>query len=248
MNKTPPSMMTMRPDTVPNRFLSASDWSDPRYATLRGELESLYRDDLGGRPHPSHARRPERVVMHWSREWEYPWAVINSGCRPGMRVVDLGCGGSPLVPYLVRRVGCRGAGVDLNLTSTEGHTLRGFPRPPETVVPEATWVLASMAYTGLEAHVWDRVFCISVLEHVDEPTAAGTMMEIARLLTPEGRALITTDVDGTHRTLTIAYDRLLELAGDAGLALHGACDFRVPDATDRPGGYDVVGFMLKRAA
>ncbi len=248
MIHAPSTQATIRSDAVPNRFLSARDWSDPRYTKLRREFESLYRDELGGRPHPSHASRPEQIVIHWSREWEYPWAVINSVCRPGMRVVDLGCGGSPLLPYLVRRLGCRGAGVDLKLTSTEGHTLRGFARAPETVVPEVTWVLASMASTGLASHAWDRVFCISVIEHVDKPTAAGTMLEIARLLTPEGRALITTDVDGSHRTLTSSYERLLQMAGDAGLALDGPCDFTPPDSADRPGGYDVVGFVLKRTA
>jgi len=237
-------------DAFPNRFLHADDWADPRYTALRAEFDALYRDELCGRPHPSHARKPDAIVTHWSREWEYPWTIINGGFMPGMRVADLGCGGSPVIPYLAWRVGCQCTGVDLNLTSTEGHTLRGFDGPPETRVPEAAWVIASMAETGLPTGCFDRVLCISVLEHVGEVVAGATFREMRRLLAPGGRVLITTDVDGAHRTLNIDYRRLIELAVDAGLVLCGAEHFSAPtgDATLRPshlGTYDVVGMMLE---
>lgn len=240
---------TWAPDAIPNRFLSAEDWRDPKYAALRAEIDTLYRDELRGRAHPSHAKNPEAIVTHWSREWEYPWTVINGGFQPGMRVVDLGCGGSPVVPYLAWRMGCVCTGVDLNLTSTEGHTLRGFDGPPEMRVPEADWVIASMADTRLPGASFDRVLCISVLEHVGETVAAATFREMRRLLAPGGRVLITTDVDGGHRTLNIDYRRLIELACEAGLVLSGPTDLGRPtiEATNRPGHpgtYDVVGLVF----
>lgn len=240
-----PAAPAITPDPIPNRMLRAADWRDPRYAYLREVFNTIYRDELKGAPHPSHARHPERIVTHWSREWEYPYAVINSEARPGMRIVDLGCGGSPLIPYFARRAGCRCAGVDINLTSKEGHNLRGFARPPEELFPEVTWVLRSMADTGLPGASWDRVLCISVLEHVSEDLARDTFREIRRLLAPGGRSIITTDVDGQHRTLTIDFRRLIQLAAEAGLRLRGPADFSVPPSDDRPGTYDVVGMVFE---
>jgi len=239
-------------DAVPNRFLHADDWSLPQYRTLKDEFDALYRDELKGRPHPSHARCPERIVTHWSREWEYPWTIINGEFSAGMRVVDLGCGGSPVIPYLAWRMGCACTGVDLNLSSREGHTLRGFDGPAEIRVPEADWFLASMAETGLDESTFDRVLCISVLEHVGEAIAGATFREMRRILAPGGRVLITTDVDGGHRTLNIDYRRLLELAAEAGLRLTGKQNFAGPEgpADERPGHpgtYDVVGMVLEAA-
>lgn len=235
-------------DSIPNRFLTASDWSDPRYRALREEFNALYRDELGGTPHPTHARFPDSIVTHWSREWEYPWAVLNSEAEPGMRVVDLGCGGSPLLPYMVWRLGCRATGVDLNLLSAGRQTLRGFPRDPAQIVPEADWVIASMAQTGLPDGSFDRVVCISVLEHVGEDVAVATLREMRRLLAPGGRVLITTDVDGAHRTLATHYTRLIELAGEPGLRLRGNADFTPPaDRDAHPGTYDVVGMVFETA-
>ncbi len=235
-------------DTVPNRFLTAADWNDPRYTALREEFNTLYRDEMGGKPHPTHARFPETIVTHWSREWEYPWAVLNCEAEPGMRIVDLGCGGSPLIPYFAWRVGCKATGVDLNLSSSEGQTLRGFPHDPSEVVPEADWVIASMADTGLPDASFDRVICISVLEHVGEDVAIATLREMRRLLAPGGRVLITTDVDGAHRTLTTHYTRLLELAAEAGLRLRGETDFTPPtDRESHRGTYDVVGMVFEAA-
>lgn len=235
------------PDRVPNRMLRAEDWKDPRYQVLREAFNTIYRDELKGQPHPSHAKRPEKIITHWSREWEYPYAVINSEVKPGMRVVDLGCGGSPLIPYFVKRAGCAAAGVDINLTSTSGHTLRGFVGSPSTLFPQVRWELRSMADTGLPSASWHRVFCISVLEHVTEELARGTLREVRRLLAPGGRSIITTDVDGAHRTLTIDFRRIIQLAKEEGLCLRGEADFSVPPSDDRPGTYDVVGMVFQAA-
>src|SRR5207245_292323 len=97
----------LTPDTIPNRFLSGTDWSDPRYRALMDELAAIYRDEMAGQPHPFGAKNPDAITTHWSREWEYPWAILNAECKPGVRIVDLGCGGSPLLPNLARRAGDR---------------------------------------------------------------------------------------------------------------------------------------------
>lgn len=37
---------------------------------------------------------------HWSRLWEYPWAVLSANLEPGMRVLDVGSGGSAFPLFL----------------------------------------------------------------------------------------------------------------------------------------------------
>ena len=232
------------PDLVPNRFLGAADWDDPRYATLRCVFEGIYRDELGGEPHPFGARNPEQVVIHWSREWEYPWAVLNAETAPGMRVCDLGCGGSPLLPYLAGRCGCVCWGLDQHFPIHARHNLRFFAEDPRTQFPEITWLEEDMAELSLPDSSMDRIFCISVLEHVSEDVMKGTVAQIHRVLRPGGRALITTDVTGDHRTLTVGYEQIIEESRRQGLELHG--DANLSDRGETPGTYSVVGFVLRK--
>lgn len=234
-------------DTNPNRFLNGRDWSDPRYAEVRQSIARFYREVLDGEAHPYGSKYPETIVTHWSREWEYPWAVLNAELAPGMRVVDLGCGGSPLLPYLARERGCIGVGIDTNFKSTTGrNNLRGFKEAPEKLFPEITWLQESMAEISLADSSMDRAFCISVMEHVARPVVEQTLAHVHRILRPGGLALITTDVDGEHRTLTMSYLQIIEAAEDAGLALRGEMDMTPPK--DTPGTYDVVGFVLEKPA
>lgn len=239
--KTP---LAVAPDTVPNRFLRDEDWLDPRYESLRAAFDELYRE-LGGRPHPYGAACPEDVVIHWSREWEYPWAVLNAELSPGMRVVDLGCGGSPLLIHLQREHDCECIGVDTNLTAGSHYDLRTFPGDPNLLHPQIKWCQESMADMSVAGGWADRVFCISVLEHVASDIARETMQEIRRVLAPDGTALITTDVDGAHRTLTSTYSELIEMASDAGLTLVGDSDFR--EQSSSRGSYRVVAFCFQKS-
>ena len=242
---TTASAPILSPDTIPNRFLSGADWSDPRYRSLMRDIAAIYRDEMRGQPHPFGAKNPDAIITHWSREWEYPWAILNAEARPGMNVVDLGCGGSPLLPYLARRIGCSCTGIDLHFISPIGtHTLRGFAQDPAIQYPDITWLIESMAALSLPDSSQDRVFCISVMEHVDPPIARATLAETFRVLRPGGRALITTDVDGAHRTLTSTYEDLIAMAQAAGLKLRAPMNTICPEST--PGTYGVVGFVLHK--
>ena len=46
------ALAPLKADTNPNRVLSGDDWADPRYRALMRELDSIYRDEMGGAPHP----------------------------------------------------------------------------------------------------------------------------------------------------------------------------------------------------
>jgi 2-polyprenyl-3-methyl-5-hydroxy-6-metoxy-1,4-benzoquinol methylase len=237
----------LKADPIPNRFLAGKDWKDPRYTALMEELAALYRDDMQGEPHPYGARNPGRIVTHWSREWEYPWAILNARLRPGMAIADLGCGGSPLAIWLARRMDCRCTGIDqIFLSKTKRNNLRGFIKEPSELFPEVAWLQESMTQTSLPSASQDRVLCISVLEHVPTEVARDTFRETVRILKPGGLFLVTTDVGGDHRTLTSTYQELIQMGRDAGLALEGRCDWSPPEPDSTPGTYDVVGFVMSK--
>ncbi len=237
-------LLALAADATPNRYLNADDWRDPRYSLLRDAFAVLYRDELDGEAHPYGAKDPSAIVTHWSREWEYPWALLNGRFTPGLGVVDLGCGGSPVLP-LLSRLGLKCVGVDLNFLSTTGrNNLRGFVREPRELFPDVTWLKESMDALSIGNARADRVLCISVLEHVHPDVARRTFGQIARVLRPGGLALITTDVDGAHRTLSSTYQELIAMAAETGLSLEGTSDW--PPPTDKPGTYDVVGFVLRK--
>lgn len=242
-------LVSLAPDETPNRYLNGDDWADPRYARLRNAFATLYRDELNGEPHPYGSKSPTSIVTHWSREWEYPWSVLNADLGRGakgrrIRVMDLGCGGSPLL-ILLARAGCECTGVDLNFRSASGrNNLRGFVDEPGVLFPDITWCVESMDALSAKDASMDRVFCVSVLEHVHPDVARGTFKEISRVLAKGGLAIITTDVDGAHRTLSSSYLELIAMAGECGLVLKGKTNYAPP--SDRPGTYDVVGFVLEK--
>jgi 2-polyprenyl-3-methyl-5-hydroxy-6-metoxy-1,4-benzoquinol methylase len=47
--------------------------------------------------------KTHKLKSIWARQWEYPWAVLNANLRPGLIVLDAGCGASPLLPYVAWR-------------------------------------------------------------------------------------------------------------------------------------------------
>ena len=115
----------------------------------------------------------------WSRKFEYPWA--SQFATPGCTVIDAGCGVEhPFKQYLADQCShCYAVDVDTRINDLADH-------------PRLTPVVASLDAIPLNIEV-DRVFCISVLEHLDRGVIEGAMNEFARRLRPGGMAVITLD-------------------------------------------------------
>ena len=96
-----------------------------------------------------------------------------------------------------------------------------------------------------EDEFFDKVFCISVVEHMPKQVAYDGMKEMARVLKKGGLLVVTVDDDGPHVNPEFSgkYRDLIEASG---LELYGASDFTKPDPEDVPGIYNVVGFILKK--
>lgn len=118
--------------------------------------------------------------QHWSRVCEYPWAAVAGDFHGGDTVLDAAGGDSPFQRFLIKG-GCQVINVDIDpsrqLTPTAGIVnLRGDIRDMR------------MFLDG----VFERVACLSVLEHVERPLEA--VAELWRVLKPGGRLTMTFDV------------------------------------------------------
>ena len=245
---------------VPNRFLRSSDLQDQKMSALKTAFDSYYKAWRG----PSHtfgAKFPEKIVTHWSREWEYPWAVINCEPAADMKILDCGCGGSPLLPFLTGVYHCQGFGIDMNhgdrfvpdqesyLKNTQFPlaNLRNFFIDPALIVKNITVQKGNMMNLPYHDSFFDRVLCISVIEHMKKADCEKAVGEMVRVLKTGGKLLITMDHTGYNGHFIPWGDNpYLDVIRWSGLKLCGDHDFTVPDMSEIHGMYHVVGFILKK--
>ncbi len=153
---------------APNRTLDLNELERPRFRRVLAELDAV-RQDLAG----SH--------LHPSKRWEYPWALERAELAPDDRILDAGCGASVFPPYLARQ-GYRTEALDLV-----------EPGPPGGGRLGVGYVRGDLERLPFSDGSFDVVFCISVLEHLAEEAMKGALGELARVLRPGGRLLLTTD-------------------------------------------------------
>ena len=99
-----------------------------------------------------------------------------------------------------------------------------------------------------EAH-FDRVFCLSVMEHIPTALWPACMGEFGRVLRPGGRLIITLDMTTPEANRRL-YRRLVE---ETDLQLIGEPDYEVPLRSEEqqlrhPGhGYETIGLVWRKA-
>jgi SAM-dependent methyltransferase len=125
--------------------------------------------------------------------------------------------------------------------------LWNFTQDPNNLGFKIKFFAESLDKMHFEDNFFDKVFCISVVEHLSERTAFRGMREMARVLKKGGLLIVTVDHDdvgSSHNPkLRGAYKKLIKASG---LRLYGRSDFRKPSSKDLPGTYNVVGFVLKK--
>lgn len=162
-------------------------------------------------------------AFYAARMWEYPFAIHSAELQDGMLCADIGCGMTAFTIYLKEIAKCGVIGVDPDAFESglryKGHGVsREFIRKTGLEI-----IQCGMEAIALPSNRFDRVFCLSVIEHLPPAAARRGVQEMARILKPGGRLIITVDVN-MHSDIT----RPLDLVWESGLLPLGEIDLQWP--------------------
>jgi len=266
-----------RGDAVSPKLLDMKDCELPEFREIHAAMLEIGLELQPGwfRPLLLRSRRLRSYTGygHWSRAWEYPWAVLAADLPASSgRMIDVGGGGSAFSFYLARRghdcvvadpslnegVGCvydrertayqnfRSMAKKVIFKTARIHSVWGLP---DSALGRSVKFVSHLAddLKFPDGH-FDRVFCLSVIEHIPRELWAGCIKEFERVLRPGGRLVITQDMT-TEEANEEVYRRLLSACS---LRLLGDPRYPVPlDTADQqrrhPGqGYETIGLVWQK--
>lgn len=169
----------------------------------------------------------------WSRPYEYAWAA--EFCKPTDVVLDAACGVChPFKFWLADKCKVVHA-VDKDerindLTKIENAVNEvGYPRF-DTLYNESfsnslhgiNFKQADITELPYKTNMFDRIFCISVIEHLPSDDRLKTLKEFRRVLKNSGQIILTADYPDA------SIDNVEAMANEAGLKLVGEKDSSLP--------------------
>ncbi len=185
---------------------------DPRRQQIVDEMHAI----MGIAPHPftEHCRmghgRNRRAEIEGGKHLEYPWAIVHGDFKPGMTVLDAGCGRGIFQYYLARK-GCRVSCCDIDGFRSRkllklqrfAHGLHLAPRPDlasrlrrnaRSFGVDVDYHIEPMQRLTWPDATFDRVCSISVLEHIQpQSEQKAAVQELTRVLKPGGLMILTLD-------------------------------------------------------
>lgn len=185
-----------------------------------------------------------RAEIESYKHWEYPWAILASSIEPNMSVLDCGCGRGFLQIYLALKQ-CRVTSIDISTLKTKAikklwNIINRFKLPIKEDKASAMHNLAKRYGVSIDFYVhsidnlpfedntFDRVYCISVLEHMPPGKDENTIKEMSRVLKPKGRLIVSVDFS-PKKIPQISYDKddIFKLIEVSGLRLLGEYNYEV---------------------
>jgi len=174
-----------------NKAFNLADLGEPEMNRLARSFEELRQDFLRHRI-PYHVDGEHEFKDGClPRFWEYASAVHYGELGEDMRILDAGCGYSLLSPWLAKN----------------GFQVWANDRTPfwkqresqmQRIGKRFCLDLYDVAHTRYPDAYFDRVLCISVIEHIPEERIPYVMLEINRLLKDYGIVVVTFDLFKEH--------------------------------------------------
>lgn len=137
----------------------------------------------------------------WSRFYEYAWASLFA--EPGDTVMDAGCGiCHPFKFFLADRCSeVHACDNDQRILSPEAilQELKYYLSPdavagfPQRYFEEIKFLQADITSLPYQSETFDKIFCISVLEHLSPEMIILTLQEFRRVLKKNGYIVLTFD-------------------------------------------------------
>ncbi len=173
-----------------NGYALLTDLGDARYAVIIQALEGFQAEFLAltAGAWPPEYPIPGDALAHFSRQWEYPYTWVNAG--PPGRVLDAGSG-ITFLPFLLSA-----AGFDVECCDDGGAL--DFPGRYRDAASrtgcDVRFTTCSLSALPHADASFDAAVCVSVLEHTGQD-APLIVSELARVVRPGGRLVLTMDVD-----------------------------------------------------
>ena len=153
---------------------------------------------LGDTPQRDYSRKLQLFNAFAARELRQ--ALASLALRPGMRILDAGCGTGDVLRWFCDEVKSEGLVVGMDLAAA--HTALARARAPA----EALILQADLLKVPLQPASFDLVWCVNTINHLRDPVAG--LSALTSLLRPSGR--IALGQGGLLPEMFFAWDSRLE--------------------------------------